>query len=120
MLGQASVIQCQADRLCIHAYQAFLRLGSHWNIVSCVEAFEDGDSVHVITSPYCSGGTLPDRLTADTGAPVSESQLANYFKQIVEAIGWCHTRGEATSHQPHFYGYTAKGLDNFHNNGYHW
>lgn len=95
---------------CAQEYQAFQRLGSHRNIVNFVEAFEDGDRVHLVTSPYCSGGTLLERLTAGTGAPVSESHLAKHFKQVVEAVGWCHRRGEATSHQPYSQGYTAKEL----------
>lgn len=75
-------------------YQAFQRLGSHPNIIKFKGAYEDSNSVHFITSPYCSGGTLLDWLNADTGIPVSEGQLATYFKQVVEAVSWCHGKGE--------------------------
>ena len=98
-LGQAHIKRCTVERLCnaVQEYQAFQRLGSHPNIISFQAAFEDVDSVHFITSPYCSGGTLLDRLTAETGTPVSESQLATYFKQVVEAVSWCHDKGDSAS-----------------------
>lgn len=59
----------------------------HPNIVKVFEHYQD-DKYHYLISEYCSGGELFERIKEVS--PFSEKVAAQYMKQILSAISYCH------------------------------
>ena len=68
---------------------AFLK---HKNVVSLHDFFEDENNFYLVLD-YCEGGSLYDLIR--TGVRMREPQVATVFRQIVEAVAFCHARGVA-------------------------
>ncbi len=62
---------------------------NHPNIVNIFELFQDKRHYYLITE-YCSGGELFDRIKKEKY--LSEYMAAEYIKQILSAIVYCHAR----------------------------
>ena len=59
----------------------------HPNIVKLLEVYQDPECYYLI-SEFCSGGELFERLKKLNS--FSEKMAANYIKQILSAIQYCH------------------------------
>lgn len=68
---------------------AFLK---HDHIVALHDFFEDQDNFYLVLD-YCEGGSLYDLIR--NGPRMREPQVATIFRQIVEAVSFCHARGVA-------------------------
>lgn len=64
---------------------------SHPHLIQFHEVFESATQVHILTE-LTSGGELYDRV-ATAGWKISEREIAELMKNIVEAIAHCHDRG---------------------------
>jgi serine/threonine protein kinase len=62
----------------------------HSNIVMLYEMITTESCIHII-SEYCPNGDLLDALT-DNGR-CSEIRVHKWFRQLTDAIKYCHTRG---------------------------
>ncbi|OHT15340.1 AGC family protein kinase [Tritrichomonas foetus] len=69
-----------------------MKMLNHDNIVSLHDFFEN-DSFYFIVIDYCEGGTIFDYIMK--GNQLREPQAATIFKQIVDAIEYCHKKGIA-------------------------
>jgi len=65
-------------------------LPSHANVVQLREAFEDGDSVHLVME-VCEGGELFDRIVAR--GHYTERAAAAVMRTIMEVVQHCHQNG---------------------------
>ena len=66
-----------------------LRALDHPNILKLYEYYQDDKNYYLITE-FCSGGELFDRIT--NNGSFSEATAANYMKQILSVISYCHDR----------------------------
>ena len=64
----------------------------HPNITALVDFFQD-DTYYYLVLEYCPGGSLSEYLSKTP--KLRESQAAYIFKQMVEAINYCHQHGVA-------------------------
>ena len=62
---------------------------NHPNVINIYELFQDQKYYHIITE-FCSGGELFDRIKE--ARFFSEKMAANYMKQILSAVVYCHER----------------------------
>lgn len=62
----------------------------HPNIVKLFEVFTD-DQNYYLVSEYCQGGELFERIRQHK--KFSENLIAQYIKQIISAISYCHKHG---------------------------
>ena len=62
---------------------------SHPNVINIYELFQDQKYYHIITE-FCCGGELFDRIKE--ARFFSEKMAANYMKQILSAVVYCHER----------------------------
>lgn len=69
-----------------------MQILSHKNIVRLLDFFENPNYFFLITE-YCEGGSLFNYILQ--GKPLREPQAAIVFRQIVEAIDYCHSKGIA-------------------------
>lgn len=69
---------------------SILKSLDHPNIVRLIEIYED-DRYYYLLQEYCSGGELFDKIQ-EIGI-FSEKQAAEYMRQIVSAIYYCHEKG---------------------------
>lgn len=67
-------------------------LGRHANIIHFLSAGQDEQWIWLALE-LAEGGDLFDKIEADEGVAVDVAHL--YFTQLVEAIGWCHSKGIA-------------------------
>ena len=63
----------------------------HDNIVKLREAIETTRHVHIITD-FISGPTLHQYLRSKPGRRLTELEAKRLFKQIVEALAYCHSK----------------------------
>ncbi|EGR27507.1 protein kinase domain protein [Ichthyophthirius multifiliis] len=63
---------------------------NHPNIIQLYELYQDEQLYYLITE-YCSGGELFERIKQMD--QFSEKEAADYMKQILSAILYCHQRG---------------------------
>lgn len=68
---------------------SLLRELDHPNIAKLYELFQD-DANYYLISEYCSGGELFDKILSLTS--FSEKLAAEYIKQVLSAIYYCHER----------------------------
>lgn len=66
----------------------------HPNIVKILEAF-DSDSAVTLVMEVCTGGELYDNLVNSKTGNYNQGVAAKVFKQMVEAVGYCHKMGVA-------------------------
>lgn len=66
-----------------------LRSLDHPNILKLYEFYQDEKNYYIITE-YCSGGELFDRVIAN--GFLSEAVAAEYMKQILSVLVYCHDR----------------------------
>lgn len=69
---------------------SILKSLDHPNIVKLLEMYED-EKYYYLVQEYCSGGELFDKIQEFHS--FSEKQAAEYMRQIVSAIYYCHERG---------------------------
>lgn len=62
---------------------------SHLDVVQLYEVLETNQEVHFIME-LCGGGSLSDHVNIE---PLSENTTRFYFKQLVEAVSYCHSQG---------------------------
>ena len=81
--GDTNRLQREVDTM------AFLK---HSRIVSLVDFFEDAERYYLVMD-YCEGGSIFDSLKR--GIRFREPQAATVFRQVVDAVSFCHSRGVA-------------------------
>ena len=66
----------------------------HPNIIKLYEYYENDKSIYLIME-LCTGGELFDRIVENTenGIQYTEKQAANLFRQMMDAINYCHKNG---------------------------
>ena len=66
----------------------------HPNIIKLYEYYENEKSIYLIME-LCTGGELFDRIVDNTenGIQYTEKQAANLFRQMMDAINYCHKNG---------------------------
>ena len=66
----------------------------HPNIIKLYEYYEDEKKIYLIME-LCTGGELFDRIVQNTenGIQFTEKQAATIFKQMMNAINYCHKNG---------------------------
>jgi calcium-dependent protein kinase len=69
---------------------SILKMLDHPNIVKLLEIYED-DRCYYLIQEYCSGGELFDKIQEFHS--FSERQAAEYMRQILSAIHYCHEKG---------------------------
>lgn len=72
-----------------------LKKMDHPNIIKLHEVYEDKRSLYLITEE-CTGGTLFERIfntTCRNKKTLSEKKIATLFKQLIEALFYCHALG---------------------------
>lgn len=69
---------------------AILKSIDHPNVVKLYEQFQD-DKCYYLVMEYCSGGELFTRIS--TEGSISESQAAEYIRQVLSVVAYCHARG---------------------------
>ncbi|CAD8141750.1 unnamed protein product [Paramecium pentaurelia] len=62
----------------------------HPNIVKLYEMYQDDNSYYLI-SEYCDGGELFEKIKFVQ--TLTEKEIANYMKQILTAVAYCHSKG---------------------------
>ncbi|CAD8125723.1 unnamed protein product [Paramecium sonneborni] len=62
----------------------------HPNIVKLYEIFSDTYSYYLV-SEYCEGGELFEKIKLVS--ILTEKQIANFMKQILSAVSYCHQKG---------------------------
>lgn len=62
----------------------------HPNIVKLFEMFID-DNAYYLVSQYCDGGELFEKIRHIS--ELTEKTIANYMKQIMSAVMYCHRKG---------------------------
>lgn len=82
------------DRECIEKEPKILQLLSgHTNILQLLKIYEDDNFLHLVSELCPSGDDLFTRIS--TRGPLSESESASIFTQLVSAISYCHHVGIA-------------------------
>eukprot|EP01095_Lingulamoeba_sp_RSL-Kostka_P004361 TRINITY_DN1551_c0_g1_i2.p1 TRINITY_DN1551_c0_g1~~TRINITY_DN1551_c0_g1_i2.p1 ORF type:complete len:819 (+),score=273.23 TRINITY_DN1551_c0_g1_i2:81-2537(+) len=61
----------------------------HENIVKLIEVLEDEKNVYFVME-LCGGGTIADYVAIK---PISDSLARYYFKQLIDAVIYCHEQG---------------------------
>ena len=66
----------------------------HPNIIKLYEYYENDKNIYLIME-LCTGGELFDRIVENTenGIQYTEKQAANLFRQMMDAINYCHKNG---------------------------
>ena len=66
----------------------------HPNIIKLYEYYENDKKIYLIME-LCTGGELFDRIVENTenGIQFTEKQAANLFRQMMNAINYCHKNG---------------------------
>ena len=66
----------------------------HPNIIKLYEYYENDKSIYLIME-LCTGGELFDRIVENTenGTQYTEKQAASLFRQMMDAINYCHKNG---------------------------
>ena len=66
----------------------------HPNIIKLYEYYENEKSIYLIME-LCTGGELFDRIVENTenGIQYTEKQAATLFRQMMDAINYCHKNG---------------------------
>ena len=66
----------------------------HPNIIKLYEYYETDKSIYLIME-LCTGGELFDRIVENTenGIQYTEKQAASLFRQMMDAINYCHKNG---------------------------
>lgn len=81
------------DRECIEKEPKILQLLSgHPNILQLLKIYEDDNFLHLVSELCPSGDDLFTRISR---GPLSESESASIFAQLVSAISYCHHTGIA-------------------------
>lgn len=78
----------------IHQEIDLLAMLDHPHILKLYEHYHDHLNVYIVTG-VCYGGELLDIVEdhAKKQKPLSESWIARVFGQVLEAIGYCHSKG---------------------------
>lgn len=63
----------------------------HPNIVTCYESFTERGRLCIVMD-YCSGGDLYQRLKAQRGVPLAETQITAWFTQLLLGLKHVHDR----------------------------
>jgi serine/threonine protein kinase len=71
--------------------QIWKELTSHNNIVTFVDAKQQGDSIHIL-SELCTGGTLLDLLEKYNGK-MTEAQIVHITIDICQGLKYMHEKG---------------------------
>eukprot|EP00397_Hematodinium_sp_SG-2012_P009854 GEMP01009951.1.p1 GENE.GEMP01009951.1~~GEMP01009951.1.p1 ORF type:complete len:701 (+),score=169.59 GEMP01009951.1:126-2228(+) len=75
-----------------------LRKCIHKNICRSYEAFESQKQFHFIME-YCDGGDLQQQVQGTTAGSISEDTVAQFMRQILEAIAYLHARARNIIHR---------------------
>ncbi|KRX03976.1 Protein kinase-like domain [Pseudocohnilembus persalinus] len=88
IINKQTLSQSELSRL--HEELIILKKLDHPNIVNVVDVYEDDNKIYIITE-LCTGGELFKRI-CDEGN-FSEQTAANFIKQILQGVNFCHQRG---------------------------
>jgi len=78
----------------LHLEIKLLALLDHPNVLRMFEWYYDTDNIYLITD-MCAGGELMDMVKdhIEGGVPIKQVVVARIFKQILDAISYCHSKG---------------------------
>jgi len=78
----------------LHLEIKLLAMLDHPNVLRMYEWYNDTVNIYLITD-VCAGGELMDIVKdhVEQGVPIKEAIVARIFSQILEAIGYCHSKG---------------------------
>ncbi|EGR29659.1 protein kinase domain protein [Ichthyophthirius multifiliis] len=87
-IKKSNIIKEEEEKM--FAEVSVLKELNHPNIISLYELFQDDGNYYLITE-YCGGGELFERIKQMES--FSEREAADYMKQILSAIVYCHSKG---------------------------
>lgn len=93
MVAIKSVPKTTTNSLLLQTEIAAWRAMNHPNIVKLIDVVDKKDSILFI-SEFIDGEPLANLLLKRDGA-LTEAEAKQFFKQIVEAVAYCHQRGYA-------------------------
>eukprot|EP00397_Hematodinium_sp_SG-2012_P001172 GEMP01001173.1.p1 GENE.GEMP01001173.1~~GEMP01001173.1.p1 ORF type:complete len:885 (+),score=198.97 GEMP01001173.1:238-2892(+) len=94
--GRMQTLRLRRDEVLIEV--ELLRKCYHKNIVQSFEAFENARQFHFVLE-YCDGGDLQNRVMDAPNGSISEDTVAQWMRQILEAIAYLHVDARNICHR---------------------
>lgn len=67
-----------------------LKLIRHPHVVRLYEVLANKEKIYIVLE-FVTGGELLDKISGD--GELEESEARKYFQQLIDAVGYCHSRG---------------------------
>ncbi|XP_059075098.1 CBL-interacting protein kinase 32-like [Cryptomeria japonica] len=69
-----------------------LKLIKHPNVVRLYEILASRKKIYIVLE-FVTGGNLLDKIIEASNGELHENVARKYFQQLIDAVGYCHSRG---------------------------
>ncbi|XP_057823593.2 CBL-interacting protein kinase 32-like isoform X1 [Cryptomeria japonica] len=69
-----------------------LKLIKHPNVVRLYEILASRKKIYIVLE-FVTGGNLLDKIIEASNRELHENVVRKYFQQLIDAVGYCHSRG---------------------------